>query len=297
MSKDQMLLSLKKQEVTAASEEIFVLFEQTIAELEEELLLSKEENKRLEKELFLSKEENKRLQKLPKLPNAVSQAPLRIHREDGMASECPICKSSYRALSKHLQRNHNMRNADERRIILLMANGRTNIRLHPCIIAGCEYIGTRLDRHLDKDHVELSREEMHVVVNKVKIQVAKRDLRELRLTNPTVEIISSWDVDTVDDEVLSQSPPLSPEIECDNPDCNEWRMEANTMRAQRDRYAAEVKSLRCKLQQRIKHKRHRREQRAKDMHESDEEDGEEQEPVYLKKRPRRESTKERQSKS
>ncbi|XP_033948875.2 uncharacterized protein [Pseudochaenichthys georgianus] len=280
MSKVQMLLSLKKQQVTAASEEIFALFEQTIAELEEELFLSKEENKRLQK-----------------LPNAVSQPELRIHREDGMASECPICKSSYHVLSKHLQRNHNVNNADERRIILLLANGRTNIRLHPCIIAGCEYIGTRLDRHLHKDHVELSREEIHVVVNEVKIKVAKRELRELRLTNPTVGMITSWDVDTVGDEVLSQPPPLSPVIECDNPDCKKWRMEANTMRAQRDTYVAEVKSLRGKLQQRIKHKRHRREQRAKDMHESDEEDGEEQERVYLKKRPRTESTKKRQSKS
>ena len=49
MSKVQMLLSLKKQRLTAAAEDIFALFEQTIAELEEELSLSKEENKRLQK--------------------------------------------------------------------------------------------------------------------------------------------------------------------------------------------------------------------------------------------------------
>ncbi|KAI4810825.1 hypothetical protein KUCAC02_013754 [Chaenocephalus aceratus] len=65
MSKVQMLLSLKKQRVTAANEEIFALFEQTIAELEEELLLSKEENKRLQK-----------------LLDAVLQPQLRIHRPD-----------------------------------------------------------------------------------------------------------------------------------------------------------------------------------------------------------------------
>ncbi|XP_071060806.1 zinc finger protein 260-like [Pseudochaenichthys georgianus] len=63
MSKVQMLLSLKQQQVTAASEEIFALFEQTIAELEEELFLSKEENKRLQK-----------------LLDAVLQPQLRIHR-------------------------------------------------------------------------------------------------------------------------------------------------------------------------------------------------------------------------
>ncbi|XP_071058304.1 zinc finger protein 892-like [Pseudochaenichthys georgianus] len=63
MSKAQMLLSLKKQRLTA--EEIFALFEKTIAELEEELSLSKEENKRLQK-----------------LLDAVLQPQLRIHRAD-----------------------------------------------------------------------------------------------------------------------------------------------------------------------------------------------------------------------
>ncbi|XP_071060577.1 zinc finger and SCAN domain-containing protein 12-like [Pseudochaenichthys georgianus] len=65
MSKVQMLLSLKKQRLTAAAEEIFALFEKTIAELEEELSLSKEENERLQK-----------------LLDAVLQPPLRIHRAD-----------------------------------------------------------------------------------------------------------------------------------------------------------------------------------------------------------------------
>ncbi|XP_071059978.1 zinc finger and SCAN domain-containing protein 12-like [Pseudochaenichthys georgianus] len=63
MSKVQMLLSLKKQRLTA--EEIFALFEKTIAELEEELSISKEENKRLQK-----------------LLDAVLQPQLRIHRAD-----------------------------------------------------------------------------------------------------------------------------------------------------------------------------------------------------------------------
>ncbi|XP_071058626.1 zinc finger protein 32-like [Pseudochaenichthys georgianus] len=63
MSKFQMLLSLKKQQLTA--EEIFALLEKTIAELEEELSLSKEENK-----------------KLQKLLDAVLQPQLRIHRAD-----------------------------------------------------------------------------------------------------------------------------------------------------------------------------------------------------------------------
>nr|XP_033961185.1 tripartite motif-containing protein 16-like [Pseudochaenichthys georgianus] len=58
-----MLLSLKKQRLTAAAEDIFALFEKTIAEHEGELSLSKEENKRLQK-----------------LLDAVLQSQLRIHR-------------------------------------------------------------------------------------------------------------------------------------------------------------------------------------------------------------------------
>ncbi|XP_071061041.1 zinc finger protein 583-like [Pseudochaenichthys georgianus] len=65
MSKVQMLLSLKKLLLTPAGEEIFALFEKTMAEYEEELSRSKEENKRLQK-----------------LLDAVLQPQLRIHRAD-----------------------------------------------------------------------------------------------------------------------------------------------------------------------------------------------------------------------
>ncbi|XP_034083082.1 zinc finger protein 583-like [Gymnodraco acuticeps] len=65
MSKDQMLLSLKKLLLTPPGEEIFALFEKTMAEYEEELSRSKEENKRLQK-----------------LLDAALQPQLRIHRAD-----------------------------------------------------------------------------------------------------------------------------------------------------------------------------------------------------------------------
>ncbi|XP_034052699.1 zinc finger protein 543-like [Gymnodraco acuticeps] len=59
------LLSLVKQRLTAAAEEIFVLFERTIAEYEEELSRSKQENERHRK-----------------LLDAVLQPQLQIHRAD-----------------------------------------------------------------------------------------------------------------------------------------------------------------------------------------------------------------------
>ena len=57
------LLSLVKQRLTAAAEDIFVLFERTIAEYEDELSRSKQENKRHRK-----------------LLDAVLQPQLQIHR-------------------------------------------------------------------------------------------------------------------------------------------------------------------------------------------------------------------------
>nr|XP_033466073.1 zinc finger and SCAN domain-containing protein 12-like [Epinephelus lanceolatus] len=65
MSKVQMLRSLVKQRLTAAAEEIFGLFERTIAEYEEEFCRSKEENERQRK-----------------LLDAVFNPQLRLHRAD-----------------------------------------------------------------------------------------------------------------------------------------------------------------------------------------------------------------------
>ncbi|XP_063752466.1 uncharacterized protein LOC134873015 [Eleginops maclovinus] len=57
----KVLLSLEKQRLTSAAEEIFVLFEKTIAEYEEELCRSKEENERLQKLLNTSEDARQRL--------------------------------------------------------------------------------------------------------------------------------------------------------------------------------------------------------------------------------------------
>ncbi|KAM6938654.1 uncharacterized protein PEZ65_004908 [Lycodopsis pacificus] len=65
MSKVQMLRSLVNQRLTAAAEEIFGLFERTIAEYEEELCRSKEANERQQRQL-----------------RAVFIPQLRLHRAD-----------------------------------------------------------------------------------------------------------------------------------------------------------------------------------------------------------------------
>ncbi|TDH09789.1 hypothetical protein EPR50_G00092520 [Perca flavescens] len=65
MTKVQMLRSLVEQRLTAAAEEIFGLFERTIAEYEEELCRSKEKNERQQK-----------------LLDAVFNPQLRLHRAE-----------------------------------------------------------------------------------------------------------------------------------------------------------------------------------------------------------------------
>ncbi|XP_032363838.1 zinc finger protein 771 [Etheostoma spectabile] len=77
MCKVQMLRALVEQRLTAAAEEIFGLFERTIAEYEEELCRSKEENER-QRELL----------------DAVFNPQLRVHRADSFPPEQQECSSS-----------------------------------------------------------------------------------------------------------------------------------------------------------------------------------------------------------
>lgn len=58
MSKVQMLKASVEQRLTAAAEQIFELFERTIAEYEEELSRSKQENRRQQKLLEAFKLQN-----------------------------------------------------------------------------------------------------------------------------------------------------------------------------------------------------------------------------------------------
>ena len=73
MSKVQMLRAFVNQRLTAAAEEIFELFERTIAEYEEELCRSKKENERQQKRL-----------------DAVFNPQLRLHRAGLLPFTSPL---------------------------------------------------------------------------------------------------------------------------------------------------------------------------------------------------------------
>ncbi|KAL3066177.1 hypothetical protein OYC64_016177 [Pagothenia borchgrevinki] len=93
-----------------------------------------------------------------------------------MKTECPLCCMQYRTLPRHLVVRHHVHNPQERNILLQMAHGRINIRTEPCTVVGCGYHGTRLDRHINCDHPELSQEEADLLMKSVKHSSQKRQL-------------------------------------------------------------------------------------------------------------------------
>ncbi|XP_033933792.1 uncharacterized protein [Pseudochaenichthys georgianus] len=109
--------------------------------------------------------------------------------------ECPLCHRQYYTLAKHLVDRHLVLNKDERNILLRMAHGRINIRLEPCSVIGCSFHGTRLDRHLECDHPELSPEEADLSLQEVKHKTGLKMLRELREMDPPVHMITALDVE------------------------------------------------------------------------------------------------------
>ncbi|XP_029281734.1 uncharacterized protein LOC115003936 [Cottoperca gobio] len=77
--------------------------------------------------------------------------------------ECPVCLNEYSQLGKHLRQTHRVKNETERKILLKLGSGRTDVRTEPCGVGGCQYQGSRLDRHIRDIHSEMTveaREEM-----------------------------------------------------------------------------------------------------------------------------------------
>ncbi|KAL3063500.1 hypothetical protein OYC64_003131 [Pagothenia borchgrevinki] len=175
-----------------------------------------------------------------------------------MLSKCLLCGKFYKGLNLHLKRNHMVLNIEERSILLKMANGRITIRTQPCNLSGCDYHGTRLDRHLVKEHKELSQKEAGVALRNIKHKVGLQMLRDLRRRNPEIGMISTLDED---DGTLE-----------------EW--------GQIDTLKREVKSLRCKLQRVLKRKRQRTKEKAVSIGGEEEQ---EQEHVYIKE-PNKDAT-------
>ncbi|TNN53539.1 hypothetical protein EYF80_036239 [Liparis tanakae] len=115
---------------------------------------------------------------------------------------CPLCLKAYKALTQHLRRTHLVLNLDERRLLLNMASGRVNIRLAPCPVSGCRYLSSRLDKHLQDGHPELSRHRMVKETQAARRAMTVQLLGSLRATNPPVAMVSDFDIHQSDLEEL-----------------------------------------------------------------------------------------------
>lgn len=125
---------------------------------------------------------------------------------------CPVCGVPYVALSCHLRKSHNVDNPTERLILLKLGTGRTQIRYEPCPVPGCIYQSSRLDRHLDTGHSELTTAQRKTHLANIKRQKAISMLVELRASNPAVPLATSLDID-VQTELEEAFQGLTPEEE------------------------------------------------------------------------------------
>ncbi|KAI4791911.1 hypothetical protein KUCAC02_033728 [Chaenocephalus aceratus] len=165
-----------------------------------------------------------------------------------MTPLCPLCHLKYRALPRHLVFRHLVCNKTERSILLRMANGRINIRLEPCSGVGCAYHGTRLDRHLDTDHPELSQQEADFLLQEVKRKVGLKMLRELREIDPPVHMTMTLDVEYGAYDPDSSSGEVDLEAE-EGTTTRLLRLENVALAAQKEALNKEVCFLRNKLKQ------------------------------------------------
>lgn len=147
---------------------------------------------------------------------------------------CPLCKHTYSALYKHLKNIHLVTNAEERRILLNLAAGRVNMRTSSCLISGCDYMLTRLDRHIRQAHTELTIQERASMVVEAKRRTSIKLLADLRASNPRPSMTNTLDQqeELLEEEILDEPVPLTPETDCDNEECKEAKRQYQKQLAQ-----------------------------------------------------------------
>ena len=153
----------------------------------------------------------------------------------------------YRTLPRHLVVRHHVHNPQEHNILLQMAHGRINIRTEPCTVVGCGYHGTRLDRHINCDHPELSQEEADLLMKSVKHSTGLKLLRELREVDPPTQMITTLDVDYAANVEHPDCFPGEVDLEVD--EHRQLRLANVALVAQNDSLEKEVHTLRRKMKQ------------------------------------------------
>ncbi|XP_043955245.1 coiled-coil domain-containing protein 69-like [Gambusia affinis] len=120
---------------------------------------------------------------------------------------CPLCGNTFSFLGSHLVNFHKIKNIKEKQLLLSLASGRICIRKMSCPVEACNYAQSRLDKHLQCAHPELSREDVKDMTETLKRQAGINGLRALRATNPTPPLVSSLDVEPQewDEQVIRRS--------------------------------------------------------------------------------------------
>ncbi|XP_037835217.1 mediator of RNA polymerase II transcription subunit 15-like [Kryptolebias marmoratus] len=143
-------------------------------------------------------------------------------RKMSTMNDCPLCKSTLQHVNRHLRFAHKVLNQQERKILVNLANGHTNIRGCPCPVVGCVFAtGKLLERHIFHTHTELSPEQQARMVRQAKYLQALQLLTKLRATDPTPPMVSTLDLEP-DTEAAEEAPaPPSPAPSCGTLACVE----------------------------------------------------------------------------
>ncbi|XP_029281577.1 uncharacterized protein LOC115003793 isoform X2 [Cottoperca gobio] len=136
--------------------------------------------------------------------------------------ECPVCLNEYSQLGKHLRQTHRVKNETERKILLKLGSGRTDVRTERCSVGGCDYQGSRLDRHIREIHSEMTVEERAKMMEITKQMKAIKELAALRMTDPVPAMATYLDPVDEETEVLCLGDDEAPR-DCGNEECGEVR--------------------------------------------------------------------------
>ncbi|KAK5622422.1 hypothetical protein CRENBAI_003798 [Crenichthys baileyi] len=132
--------------------------------------------------------------------------------------QCPMCKSAYLNIARHLKATHRCFNVKERSILVKWATGHINIRACPCPVLGCKYnAGHHLERHIMNTHTELSTSLKEEMLSRARKKQAMLLLGELRASMSTPAMVSDFDKRVLEDpagQVVEQQPTSSEDTVC-----------------------------------------------------------------------------------
>lgn len=108
--------------------------------------------------------------------------------------KCQICDRLYSSLGQHLRGLHGVINPRERECLVLLVNGRVDVRMESCSIVGCHSTSSRLDRNM-MSHVEMSHKARKQARKALRRRVVIARLAEPRDSNPPIPLQSTLDLE------------------------------------------------------------------------------------------------------